>query len=294
MIKEQETVERIVREGRTALFTLVAHKLTKYYGKLLAVDNVSFHLTGNECFGLLGTNGAGKTTTFSMLTGDIEPSGGDAFIKGLNIKTSWSSYRSQIGYCPQFDATYPTSTGREHLELFCALRAVPKNASRAVIKALVAMVDIAPHVDKITKSYSGGNMRRLCLALALVGYPPVLLLDEPTSGVDPMARRKMYNLLLQVQKEFNTAIVLTSHAMEVCESLCTTVAIMVDGVFRCLGPTQHLKSKYGKGYSVQIKLKEVSSDSEAELRRVMNSLFGEKCKLRKSHMVSSIGHQWGA
>ena len=284
MIKEQQTVDNIVRSHQSTLYTLVAHRLTKYYWGFRAVSNVSFHVGGSECFGLLGTNGAGKTTIFAMLTGDTPITSGDAFIKNLDIKTSFRKYRRQIGYCPQFDALQGSLTGREIMQLFCALRGVPRSDSKKLIEALIKLVDIAPHIDKTTESYSGGSKRKLSLAIALIGNPVVLLLDEPTAGVDPTARRRIYNTLSYAQEEFKTAVVISSHSMEVCEALCARVAIMVKGTFRCLGPVQHLKSKYGTGYSVQIKLKQVSAETEADLCQAMKNLFNQ-CSLRQSHTV---------
>lgn len=263
----------------------MAHRLTKFYGDLKAASEISFRVTGNECFGLLGTNGAGKTTVFGVLTGDIVASEGKAFIKGLDIDGSLHEYRRQIGHCPQCDALLKSLTGKEILELYCALRGIPKADSKAMVDALVALVGIQPHVNKKTESYSGGNKRKLSLAVALVGNPVILFLDEPTAGVDPSARRRIFTTLSRSQKDFNTAIVLTSHSMEVCEALCSRVAIMVGGTSCCMGPIQHLKSKYGTGYLVQIKLKKVLENSESDLSRAMSNMFGGKCTLQQNYMV---------
>ena len=134
------------------------------------------------------------------------------------------------------------------------------------------MVDLKKHAYNCTENYSGGNRRKLSLALAIVGSPPVIFLDEPTSGVDPTARRKIWSTLVYIQDRYQSAIVLTSHSMEECEALCSRLAIMVNGKFKCLGPTQHLRKKFGQGFTIVIKLvRELSEDSD-HIQRVKDRI----------------------
>ena len=168
---------------------------------------------------------------------------------GIDIRTNIREVRQKIGYCPQFDALVDFMTGREILSMFANLRGVPETEVPAVVDSLITRLTLSAHADKICKGYSGGNKRKLCTAVALVGDPAIVFLDEPTTGMDPGARRFLWNVLLDVVKRGQT-IVLTSHSMEECEALCTRLGIMVNGQFTCLGSTQELKSKYGGGITL--------------------------------------------
>uniref|UniRef100_A0A669D085 ABC transporter domain-containing protein n=1 Tax=Oreochromis niloticus TaxID=8128 RepID=A0A669D085_ORENI len=205
------------------------------------------------CFGLLGINGAGKTTTFKMLTGDIPVSSGEAFLNGYSIRTEMRSVHQNMGYCPQFDALDELLTGREHLEFYARLRGVPAREVAMVAEWGVQKLGLAKYSNKSAGTYSGGNKRKLSTAIALIGCPPVIFLDEPTTGMDPKARRFLWDCILSVIRE-GRSVVLTSHSMEECEALCTRMAIMVNGRFKCLGSIQHLKSRFGDGYTVIVRV----------------------------------------
>uniref|UniRef100_A0A4W5LHE4 ABC transporter domain-containing protein n=1 Tax=Hucho hucho TaxID=62062 RepID=A0A4W5LHE4_9TELE len=205
------------------------------------------------CFGLLGINGAGKTTTFKMLTGDISISGGEAFLNGYSIRTEMRDVHQNMGYCPQFDALNDLLTGREHLEFYARLRGVPENEVPMVAEWGIQKLGLVKYSNKSAGTYSGGNKRKLSTAMALIGCPPVVFLDEPTTGMDPKARRFLWDCILSVIKE-GRSVILTSHSMEECEALCTRMAIMVNGQFKCLGSIQHLKSRFGDGYTVIVKV----------------------------------------
>lgn len=217
-----------------------------------AVKNISFAIPYGECFGLLGVNGAGKSTTFSLLTGEQATSDGAAYIAGYNVYSQRSDASRFMGFCPQFDGLLPLLTGREHLFLYAALRGVPVSEAKSQIETLLDELNLQPVANKLAGTYSGGNKRRLATAVALLGNHPVIFLDEPTTGVDPKARREMWNFLSTVIRS-GRSIVLTSHSMAECEALCTRLSIMVDGRLKALGTLQHLKSRYGNGYKVTIK-----------------------------------------
>ena len=215
-----------------------------------------------ECFGLLGVNGAGKTSTFQMLTGDCTFSAGDALIDGFSCKTEIEMVHKRVGYCPQFDALLEFLTGRETMEIFCLLRGIPRSQIRKVCMNLAEELGFIEHLDMFTRSYSGGTKRKLSTALALID-PKIVFLDEPSTGLDPKSKRNLWNIVSKMRSS-GTSIILTSHSMEECEALCTRLAIMVNGEFKCLGSTQHLKSKFSKGFILTIKIGKDESSEDHE------------------------------
>lgn len=200
-----------------------------------------------------------------MLTGDVKISFGEAFVQGISLKTNMKKVHQRIGYCPQFDALIDDLTGRETLRLFALCRGIPKDKLRDVIYKLSGDFNFIKHLDKQVKAYSGGNKRKLSTAVALLGNPVIVYLDEPTTGCDPGSKRNLWDVMCNVRESGKT-IVLTSHSMEECEALCTRLAIMVNGEFKCLGSTQHLKNKFAQGFILTIKLKrKPGTDSCIEL-----------------------------
>uniref|UniRef100_A0A4W3GXZ2 ATP-binding cassette sub-family A member 1-like n=1 Tax=Callorhinchus milii TaxID=7868 RepID=A0A4W3GXZ2_CALMI len=248
-ISEDEDVSRermriLSGEAQSDLLTIC--ELTKVYLKSILRD-------GYLCFGLLGINGAGKTTTFKMLTGDISVTSGDAFLNGYSILTQIGEVHQNMGYCPQFDAINDLLNGREHLELYARLRGIPEEEVQKVAEWGIQKLGLIKYSSRSAGTYSGGNKRKLSTAIALIGCPPVVFLDEPTTGMDPKARRFLWNCILSIVKE-GRSIVLTSHSMEECEALCNRMAIMVNGQFKCLGSIQHLKSRFGDGYTMSVRV----------------------------------------
>nr|XP_021522877.1 ATP-binding cassette sub-family A member 17-like [Aotus nancymaae] len=221
---------------------------------LLAVNKVSFTVPPQECFGLLGINGAGKSSIFKMLTGQKPITSGDGFVKGLSISSDVGKVRRWIGYCPQFDALLNFMTGREMLVMYARIRSIPECRICACVDQIIEDLVMYMYADKLVKTYSGGNKRKLSTGIALIGEPAVIFLDEPSTGMDPVARRLLWNAMAPA-RESGKAIVITSHSMEECEALCTRLAIMVQGQFKCLGSPQHLKSKFGSGYSLRAKVR---------------------------------------
>ncbi|XP_068095875.1 retinal-specific phospholipid-transporting ATPase ABCA4 isoform X2 [Hyperolius riggenbachi] len=253
----QERIRVLKGGGKNDILKL--KELTKVYaGKHTpSVDKLCVGVRPGECFGLLGVNGAGKTTTFKMLTGDIDVTSGDATVAGYSILKDISDVHQNMGYCPQFDAIDELLTGREHLQLYGRLRGVPEEEVDMVAEWGIEKLGLKKYADQTAGTYSGGNKRKLSTAIALIGCPPVVLLDEPTTGMDPHSRRFLWNSIVSVIRE-GRAVVLTSHSMEECEALCTRLAIMVKGTFKCIGTSQHLKYKFGDGYIVTMKIKATS------------------------------------
>uniref|UniRef100_A0A8C0APG8 P-type phospholipid transporter n=1 Tax=Buteo japonicus TaxID=224669 RepID=A0A8C0APG8_9AVES len=252
--------QRIINGGGQSDI-LEIKELTKIYRmkRKPAVDRICVGIPPGECFGLLGVNGAGKSSTFKMLTGDTDVTGGEAFLKGNSILSNIQEVHQNMGYCPQFDAVNELLTGREHLEFFALLRGVPEKEVCKVGEWAIRKLGLVKYGEKYAGNYSGGNRRKLSTAIALIGGPPVVFLDEPTTGMDPKARRFLWNCALSVIKE-GRSVVLTSHSMEECEALCTRMAIMVNGRFRCLGSVQHLKNRFGDGYTIVVRIAGANPD----------------------------------
>ncbi|XP_074866754.1 phospholipid-transporting ATPase ABCA3 [Carettochelys insculpta] len=244
---------------------LVIKELTKVYNSresLLAVDRISLAVNKGECFGLLGFNGAGKTTTFKMLTGDESITSGDAYVDGHSLLANIKKVQQRIGYCPQFDALLDHMTGRETLSMYARLRGIPERYISSCVENMLRGLLLEAHADKLVRSYSGGNKRKLSAGVALIGGPPVIFMDEPSTGMDPVARRLLWDAVTRT-RECGKSIVITSHSMEECEALCTRLAIMVNGQFKCLGSPQHLKSKFGSGYTLLAKTR---AEEEGDLQ----------------------------
>lgn len=242
-------------------------------------------LSSGECFGLLGINGAGKTSTFKMLIGDETISSGDAWVSGVSLKDNLKEIYKDIGYCPQFDALFDELTGRETLRMFCLIRGMESHKIESLSLRLAKEFNFIKHIDKQVKEYSGGNKRKLSTAIALIGSPSVIYLDEPTTGMDPGAKRHLWAVMSKYRSA-GKSIVLTSHSMEECEALCTRLAIMVNGEFKCLGSRQHLKNKFSKGYLLVVQMSNRNTESSDEARRevarvksfVMANLYGAELK----------------
>ncbi|XP_031346756.1 ATP-binding cassette sub-family A member 3-like isoform X2 [Photinus pyralis] len=269
--EEQRAVAYNVSIGNMNKYNLVMHRLSKSYKDLVAVDDISLGINKCECFGLLGVNGAGKTTTFKMVTGDIKMTSGDVWVNGWSVRRNLKEVYQVIGYCPQFDALLDDLTCRETLTIFGLLRGIKKRQCSDLAEHLAEEFDFFRHLDKKVKELSGGNKRKLSTALALVGDPLVLYLDEPTAGVDPATKRYLWNALCKIRDRGKT-IVLTSHSMEECEALCTRMAIMVNGRIKCLGSTQHLKSKFSDGYTLTLKVKQLDNEElrQAAIEQIEN------------------------
>lgn len=211
-------------------------------------------------------NGAGKTTTFKMMTGDEVITSGNAWVRGSSLTGELNEVYSQIGYCPQFNAMLEDMTGRETMTIFCLLRGIPRNRIPNLIFRLARELNFMQHLDKSVCQYSGGNKRKLSTALALIGNPSVVFLDEPTAGMDPGAKRNLWDVVSRVRDSGKT-VVLTSHSMEECEALCTRITIMVNGEFKCLGSLQYLKNKFSKGFVLTVQVMRSSDGAAKELNK---------------------------
>ncbi|KAJ3635396.1 hypothetical protein MTP99_008309 [Tenebrio molitor] len=244
---------------RSRNYALVLQDVTKYYKNVLAVNGICLGVEPYECFGLLGVKGAGKTTLFKMMTGNEQISYGEAWVNGIDIKREQKKVQKLIGYCPQFNALLDDLTVRENLHIFALIRGVPYKECKSLGEHLAHQFYFFKHMDKKIKKISGGNKRKLSIALALVGDPPIIYLDEPTTGIDPVSKRLLWTALAKL-RDSGKCIILTSQSMEECETLCTRLAIMVNGNFQCLGSAQRLKNKFATGYALTIKVKKIADD----------------------------------
>ncbi|KAJ3067764.1 ATP-binding cassette sub- A member 2, partial [Rhizoclosmatium hyalinum] len=243
---------------------------------LVILNDLWFGVRKGECFGFLGPNGAGKSTTMKILTGLETLTTGrvrfSADSKDVLTATSIPKWVGEnIGYCPQHDALWQKLTPYEHLVLYAAIREIP-DVSRAAMEALET-VGIKKHGARV-QTLSGGNKRRLMLAIATIGSPKLIFLDEPTTGVDIAIRRSIWTAIEGFKK--TSAVILTSHSMEEVDALSDRIGILVNGKLRCLGTSQYLKSTHGAGYVVTLR-----TDTEA------NAIKSQKWLTDK---LNALGH----
>jgi len=244
----------------------------------------------------LGVNGSGKTTTLKMLTGDTSVTNGNAFIAGESVYNQWKT-RKHIGYCMQHNPLFDDLTVRDHLIYYGMIKGIQYGMVPKKIAKMMDELVLHEYVDVKAHALSGGNKRKLCLAIALIGEPLVVLLDEPTTGVDPMAKRHIWSSIQSIcDDNKNRSVVLTSHSMEECEALAHRLTIMVDGGLRCIGTKQHLKNKFSHGYIVSISLKNNTNELLNDIHSKLIAKFRAKLLERQqSHVKFSIeeGHKVG-
>ncbi|OAD61200.1 ATP-binding cassette sub-family A member 13 [Eufriesea mexicana] len=255
-------MERMRVEGGMSDDILQTVKLRKeyrsVYGTNVAVQNLSIGVQAGKCFGLLGTNGAGKSTTFRMLTTEVIPTAGRIILKGNEIG-SGPLCNGEVGYCPQSDGLDGFLSPHQCLTIHgevCGLSNVPK-AVESVLKRL----DLLKYAHKRVSNLSGGNKRKLCTALSVMAPVPVVLMDEPTSGMDPATKDLVAKTIRRMTKN-QSCVILTSHSVAECENLCTRVGILAKAGLRCIGTPQHLKHKFGEGYVAFLRFRQPISSTD--------------------------------
>lgn len=228
----------------TQTHPLVLNHVTKVYkGEKIAVDDVTLALEGNQIFGLLGPNGAGKTTLLHIIAGLYSASSGNMILEGLDSKKDRRLFHEKIGFCPQHDIYWKKLTVAQHLRFFEILRGTKKAEMNANINETLNVVRLTQYANKAPTSISGGERRRLSLAMALSGNSRVMLLDEPTTGLDPKIRRLVWEIISEFRRD--RLCILTTHSLEEAELLCDNLTIMAHGRLKCLGTPSHLKKKFG-------------------------------------------------
>lgn len=216
--------------------------LTKKYKDVVAVDNLSLTIEQGELFSLLGVNGAGKTTTIKMLSCLTQPTSGDAFLMGKSIRTD-AGVKALIAVSPQETAVAPGLTARENLELICGVHGFPKDKQERKIAELTTLLGLEPVIRRKAGKLSGGWQRRLSIAMALISEPQILFLDEPTLGLDVLARSELWDVIRALKGK--VTIILTTHYMEEAEALSDRIAIMKAGRLLLCGTPEEIKATAG-------------------------------------------------
>lgn len=219
-------------------------RLTKKYKDVTAVDGLDLTIEQGELFALLGVNGAGKTTTIKMLTCLAKPSGGDAFVNGKSIVTEPAAVKSVIGVSPQETAVAPNLSVKENLELMCGVHGFDAEKKRAKVEELSSRFDLNSILNKKAGKLSGGWQRRVSISMALISEPQILFLDEPTLGLDVIARSELWDTIRALKGKIT--VVLTTHYMEEAESLADRIGIMRSGKLLALGTADEIKTAAGK------------------------------------------------
>src|SRR5215467_14265359 len=224
------------------MFDVEVEKLTKCFGDFCAVKELSFTVSHGEVFGLLGPNGAGKSTLIRMLTTLVPPTSGTARINGFDITRSANEVRQCIGVIPQAMTSDMDLSAEENMTIFAKLYGIPREKRRRTIQDLLAAVDLSQWADKPVKMFSGGMRRRLEIARGLVHEPKVFFLDEPTTGLDPVSRTAVWEMLTRLKRERDLTIMLTTHYMDEADKLCDRIAIVDHGKIVALDSPMKLKA----------------------------------------------------
>lgn len=222
--------------------------ITKVYkNNIAALQSVSFKVEKSEIFGLLGPNGAGKTTLMKILTTQIRPTAGTAYINSFNVLKEAAKIRNFIGYLPQDVSIQKDLTGYENLLFFAKLYGVPRKDRKKRIEGALSLMELSARANDLARFYSGGMMRRLELAESLINYPKVLFLDEPTIGLDPLARKKVWEKIIHLRNEHKITILINTHYMTEAEEYCDRVAIINSGKIITIDAPYKLKQILGPG-----------------------------------------------
>lgn len=264
--EEKEKVINSILESQMNETSVIAQGLKKKFGDKQVVNDINILVNRGEIFGLLGPNGAGKTTTLNMITADLLPDNGQIFVDGNNIETDLKKAFQSLGYCPQFDALWEEITIREHLKCYGLIKGVlPKDINTLVTK-YAQVLKITEHMDKRAKELSGGTKRKLSFLMSMIGDANVIIMDEPSCGMDPSARRFLWTAISS-NTTGERGVILTTHSMEEADALCGRLGIVVKGEVKCVGTTQELKSTYGGGYQLEIKFKTLKHEEHIDRKQ---------------------------
>jgi ABC-2 type transport system ATP-binding protein len=270
---------------------VVVEDLIKEYPKVRAVDKISFTVDSGEIFGLLGPNGAGKTTTIRMLLTLIKPTGGKASLFGIDVSKYAEKAREMAGYVPQDVSVDGELTGYENILMYAKLYGVPHKDRGKRIKEALEYLELQDRGNDMVSHYSGGMMRRLEIAQALVNRPRILFLDEPSIGLDPNARRTIWGHIERLRGEFGTTIILTTHDMTEADTLCDRLGIMDKGKLMTIGEPTELKATVGGDV---VTITSQTADCPAKLKELGYAVISERtdghCDLVVSNGESLIPH----
>ena len=272
-VKPEQTVPTTVEQSTTNFeatkneIAIKIENLRKEFktiaGVHVAVNDLNLDICKNQITSFLGHNGAGKTTTMNMLVGMFEPTSGTAFVNGYDIRDNIDYVRKSIGLCPQFDILFPNMTVREHFKFFAGLKGVRENDIEAETNNIISQMEFEEYADSFPTELSGGWRRRISVCIAMIGGSEILILDEPTSGMDPSTRRTLWKMLLEIKK--TRTILLSTHFMDEADILGDRVCIMSDGKVRAAGTPSFLKQRWGCGYHVVCALEKPNASDVAPL-----------------------------
>jgi ABC-2 type transport system ATP-binding protein len=295
------TIVRKLIDGRHAVFNIPAlifakvymmtgpaflvetRSLTRTFGSFKALDNLDLQIQAQETFALLGPNGAGKSTLMKMLTTLLPPTSGDALIDGFSIRKQPEQVRRIVGYVPQMLSADSMLTGYENLFLFARLYDIPYKEAKKRAGEALAFMGLDAFAHQLVRTYSGGMIRRLEIAQSMLHRPKILFLDEPTVGLDPIGVRVVWDHILELKKEYNTTIVLTTHIMEEADKLCSRVALLSRGKLAACGSPTQLKAS--------ISIKEPTLE-DVFIHYTAESLSGES-SIREVRMERSTEKRFG-
>ncbi len=244
-VKLLQRIESVAQQEAKGGFIIQTQSLTKRFGNFTAVDELTISIEAGDIFGLVGPNGAGKTTVIKMLTTLLPPTAGNASIDGNSITHEAAKVRRVIGYVPQLLSADGALTGYENLLIFSKLYDIPRRERKQRISEVLDFMGLSDFSDKLVRTYSGGMIRRLEIAQAMLHRPKVLFLDEPTVGLDPVARKAVWQHIQQLRNDYRTTIFLTTHYMDEADQLCARLAIMHLGKVAAIGSPSELKSSVG-------------------------------------------------
>ncbi|MFN3335975.1 MAG: ABC transporter ATP-binding protein [Thermomicrobium sp.] len=236
-------------------------ELVRRFGDILAVDHVSFSIEAGEVFALLGPNGAGKTTTIRMLVTLLRPTSGTVCIAGVDATRSPDRVRRVLGYVPQTLSADGSLTGYENLLMVAKFLRIPRRDRERAIAEVLELTRLEEAANRLVRTYSGGMVRRLEIAQAILHRPVLLVLDEPTIGLDPTARRTVWEALRELRRREGTTLLVTTHYMEEAELHCERIGIMNHGRLVALGTPEELKASYGGASSLEAVFTALTGDT---------------------------------
>ena len=252
--------------------TFLVKKLRKVYknsngDNVVALNSFSLKLDKGCVFGLLGPNGAGKSTTFALITQCL-PAKGEMYFCGCNARENPSLANSYLGFCPQYNSFFPLLTTKENLEFYAKIKGVIKGKIDIIVNRLLHDSNIKQFENIEAGTLSGGNKRKLCVAISFIGNPPIILIDELSTGVDPQAKRHIWNSISRLKtKHKDIIIILSTHSMEEAENLASKIGILIKGNLKCIGSAYEIKNRFDQAFQIEYRVK---IPEEASLNNLLN------------------------
>ncbi|XP_075591212.1 ABC transporter A family member 11-like [Dermatophagoides farinae] len=271
---------------------MIEEKQKSVANGLIAINGLSLGLQKGQVFGLLGPNGAGKTTTINVLSYDPfldAPPRGETYIGGINLMENPKRVFPYLGLLPQFDVLWTDITTLDNIYVFAKIKGLSNQQTLAASDALITRLELQTHKNKRLDALSGGNRKRASVVVTFLTTPRCVLIDEPSSGIDPIGRRKLMELIHE--RKHNATMILTTHSMEEAENLCSKVGIMMNGELQCYNTCLAIKNKYGSGFRLEIDLLKDKIKSSSDLHMVIDKItkfLKEKCN-SKCYLSNHVG-----